>query len=301
MPTEQDVVHDVGWRPGPLGRIRAVARRTLRAFVGARAEQMLHGWYHRVLRAMGRFGPPEDVVSKAMLGAIAARSMTIIDIGANVGRYSWFLRRHAPRQSRLFALEPHPGAARLLRKAMAGLPGTNVLELGASDVDGMAQLMVPDGSSGNPVSGLAWVKIGGGTAEADRPLIRIRRLDGLIREGSITINGPVLLKIDVEGGEPRVLRGAADLLRDLRPILYFECQASSLARQGETPEGVWDELRSAGYRMYGNRAGRFVPTSTVDASIVNYLAIPDLSEPEPLDGTTMDAILGVWAARTSRR
>jgi FkbM family methyltransferase len=294
-----DSSHEPAWRPGPLGRIRALVRRVLRATLGHRGERLFHHHYHRFLRATGQFGPPEDALTAATLGAIAARSATIIDIGANVGRYAWFLRRHAPARTRLFALEPHPGAAKLLRTAIAGLPGCTVLEVGASDVDGTATLMVPEGAFGSAVSGLAWVQPDSEADHRDQPTIRIRRLDGLIDDGSITASGPVLLKIDVEGGERRVIRGAAELLRTRRPILYFECQAASLARQGETPERVWDDLRLAGYRMYANRAGRFEPTPAVDASVVNYLAIPERPSEEFIDARSMDSLLDDWAARTS--
>lgn len=291
------------WAPGLPGRVRALLRRTLVAAVGHRGERRFHGWYHRVLRATGRFDPPEDAASAAALDAIAARSMTIIDIGANVGRYAWFLRRHAPAQARLFALEPHPGAADLLRRAMDGLAGCTVLQLAASDSDGTAALVVPEGAFGSPVSGLAWVKTpneaGARSDPPDQPTIIIRRLDGLIVDGSIAIRGPVFIKIDVEGGERRVLRGAIELLRTSRPIVYFECQAASLARQDETPEDVWADLRELGYAMFANRSGRFEPMSAVDASIVNYLAIPDLRSSGPLDAMTLKTVLDGWVERTT--
>ncbi len=289
------------WRPGLLGRVRALVRRTVGSILGERGERRIHRAYHRFLRATGRFGLPEDAVTVATLGAIAARSATIIDVGANVGRYAWFLRRHAPAQARLFALEPHPGAADLLRDAIGGLPGCTVLELGASDVDGTAALIVPGGAFGSSVSGLAWVRPDDGTEDRDLPTIRVRRLDGLVDDGTMTVSGPVLIKIDVEGGEARVIRGAAALLRTKGPIVYFECQVASLARQGETPDAVWADLLHAGYRMYANRSGRFEPVSAADPTIVNYLAIPELPVDAVVDTTSMTGILDDWASRTSDR
>jgi FkbM family methyltransferase len=303
MPIDDGPGSEPEWSPGVLGRVRALLRRTLVASIGDGGERRFHGWYHRFLRAIGRFDPPEDDASVAALGAIAARSLTIIDIGANVGRYAWFLRRHAPAEARLFALEPHPGAVELLHRVFDGRPRSTILELAASDTDGTAGLVVPDGAFGSPVSGLAWIDTRGVAGPAangqSEQVIHIRRLDGLVADGRITLTGPVFIKIDVEGGERRVLRGATDLLRSHRPIIYFECQATSLARQGETPDAVWTDLRQAGYRMFGDRSGRLEAMSTVDASIVNYLAIPDLPGDAPLDATTLETVLDAWALRTT--
>jgi FkbM family methyltransferase len=287
------------WRPGLVGRSRALVRRSIRSLLGERGERWIHGAYHRLLRATGRFGLPEDAVTVAMLGAIAARSATIIDVGANVGRYAWFLRRHAPAQARLFALEPHPGAADLLRGAIGEMAGCTVLELGASDIDGTAALMVPSGAFGSALSGLAWVRPDEEVNDRDGPSIRVRRLDGLVEDGTMKVRSPLFLKIDVEGGEARVIRGAAALLRAEHPIVYFECQASSLARQGETPDGVWADLRHVGYRMYADRSGRFEPVSAADPTVVNYLAIPGLPVDAVFDASSMAGILDDWAARTS--
>ena len=290
--------HEVDWKPGAVGRIRGLVRSALLAVLGDGGERRLHGWYHRVLRATGRFGLPEDKVTTATLAAIAARSSTIIDIGANVGIYAWFLRRHAGPHANLFALEPHPGASALLRDALGGLAGCTVLDVAASDRDGTATLVVPDGAFGSPVSGLAWVEADAAPAQPDHLLVRVRRLDGLIEDGSVTVVGPVFVKIDVEGGEGRVLGGAIDLLRNHRPIVYFECQASSLARQGETPESVWAIFREARYRIFANQSGRFQPVTAVVASIVNYLAIPDDQAAGSFDEMSIGPLLDAWAGAT---
>ena len=164
--------------------------------------------------------------------------------------------------------------------------------------------MVPVGAFGSPISGLAWVHNGNDSDANGDIRVHLRRLDSLIKEGAILIAGPVFMKIDVEGGEAGVLRGSTALLGRDRPILYFECQAGSLARQGETPEGVWGELEDAGYRIFGNYGRGFVPMQGIEPGIVNYLAIPDLAAGDNLElliGAEADRILDAWAARTQER
>jgi FkbM family methyltransferase len=202
----------------------------------------------------------------------------------------------------LFAFEPHPAAARLLRSALRTSPRCTVLEVAAADRDETAELVVPNGSFGTPISALAWVRNSQGGE--DRRVLRIttRRIDSLIEDGTISVTGPVFMKIDVEGAEGRVLRGAAGLLRHHRPVVYFECQTHSAARQGETPDGVWDELGKVGYQIFGNRASRFISVGSIQPDIANYLAIPridDFEENQPLDALAIIAIIERWATRGS--
>jgi len=290
---------DLGWQPGTLARARSLMRRALRGALGARGEEAVHLAYHAGLRVIDRFDPPEDPATLAVLAAFAGRARTIVDIGANVGRYSWFLRRNAPADAAVTALEPHPGAARLLRRTLRSLAGATVLEVGASDRDATAELVVPAGAFGSPVSGLAWVRRGGDPGVERGTTIPIRRLDGLVSDGLITPIEPIFVKIDVEGGEAAVLRGATDLLKEHRPIVYLECQAASLARQGESSDAVWAELERHGYRLFANRSGSFVPTGTALDGVVNYLAVADWTSAGDgaLDLIMLDAVVDRWATR----
>lgn len=294
---------EVVWRPGRLDRARALARRLLAAALGHRGEALAHSLYHRFLRRVGRFGPPEDIITMAALRAVASRSRTIIDVGANVGRYSWFLARHAPGDATVIALEPHPGSARLLRGAVGAGKRSVVLELAAGDTDGSARLIVPTGAFGSSIAGLAWID-SRHHADAGAIRIRVRRLDGLVKDGTINVVGPIFMKIDVEGAEAGVLRGAADLLKRHRPVIYVECQAALLARHGESPEGIWQSLGREGYRIFAIRAGEIVPMPGIEPDIVNYLCIPGAGpsdSTEPLDMTALGTTLDAWASHAWQR
>lgn len=158
--------------------------------------------------------------------------------------------------------------------------------------------MVPDGPFGTPISALSWVRSQRGGEDQCVLRIATRRIDSLIQDGTIRVTDPVFMKIDVEGAEVSVLRGAAGLLARHRPVIYFECQASSAERQGETPETVWAELERAGYGVLANREGRFVRVDRVQSDVPNYLAIPGLSSLDvnrSIDAAEVTAILDDWA------
>lgn len=288
------------WRPGKLDRVRALGRRAVSSTLGDGAERRLRGFYHGVLRKTGRFGLPEDAATASVLAAVAERAGTILDVGANVGRYAWFLRRHASPSSRLYAFEPHPAAAQLLRAAVGRSPGCTVLEVAAADRDEVAELVVPEGPFGSAVSALSWIRTEPNGDERSALTIASRRIDGLLEDGTIEVADPVFMKIDVEGAEGRVLRGAAGLVDRHRPVIYFECQNQSAVRQGETPDGLWAQLGEAGYRIFATGSGAFVPVDRVQPEVTNYLAIPGVAGSggdQALDAAAIIAIIDGWATR----
>jgi hypothetical protein len=65
-------------------------------------------------------------------------------------------------------------------------------------------------------------------------------IDRLVRAGDVP--APALLKIDVDGGEVGVLRGAAEVLREHRPHVIVETHTEGLERD------CGDLLVAAGYR-----------------------------------------------------
>ena len=58
------------------------------------------------------------------------------------------------------------------------------------------------------------------------------------------------IKIDVQGGELRVIRGARETLRRFRPALFVEFDEPSLAHAGNSTSGVLGELLALGYQPH---------------------------------------------------
>ncbi len=76
--------------------------------------------------------------------------------------------------------------------------------------------------------------------------VQKNRLDDCIDE-SIPYH---LLKIDVEGGEFGVLKGAENLLKNWKPLIIFEHGMGASDHYGTAPEDVFDYLDSFGYKIY---------------------------------------------------
>lgn len=72
-----------------------------------------------------------------------------------------------------------------------------------------------------------------------------------------------LIKIDVEGFEMEVLKGAAKVLRKFKPILFVEIDDVFLARQQSSAEAIFDLLVSYGYKIKHANTGEYVTAGSM--------------------------------------
>ncbi len=249
---------------------RALLRGMLRRCVGDGGLMAAHGFYHTVLRRAGRFDPPESPATLWLLAGLTARAGSVLDVGANVGRYSWFFIRHRRVGAPLFAFEPNPAPMALLSRLLRGQPETHRLAVALGDADGSVKLTVPIDRFGNAISGLDWVY----PADDKGGAIPVHRLDSLVRAGAVRLADPVLMKIDVEGYEPAVLAGAGRTLERHRPVVDFECDPATLMRAALPSDAVFVRLAALGCSILTEEDGRFILRETPASISRNYVAIP---------------------------
>jgi FkbM family methyltransferase len=189
----------------------------------------------------------------AMLRHLVRPGDVVYDCGANLGLYCRFLigTLHA---GRVIAFEPSPDNRPLLMEnlALGGITDrVTVLPMALADEDGMAEFQVDDMQSASGTLS----KVTGGKASIGRrnlglrPLtdqVLCRRLDTVKAERSLP--PPEVIKIDVEGAEGLLLRGAAGLLRDRGPRLLVELHGAEVARD------VVTLLHGMGYVCVGKTA-----------------------------------------------
>lgn len=197
--------------------------------------------------ALKSFVPPRIRVAKGALGSwyngepelrilptICVRNELAIDIGANRGVYAWHFLRWT---RNVVAFEPHPGMAAFLKLAFG--ERIRIEEVALSDAEGTATLRIP----------VDLMQSGCATIEETNPLtgastevrVRRRRLD------DYAFNRTGVIKVDVEGHELALLKGAKALLtRDL-PTLIVE--AEDRHRQGAL-DSVYAYLSDMGYRGF---------------------------------------------------
>jgi FkbM family methyltransferase len=159
-----------------------------------------------------------------------------VDVGANIGNHSTFF---AQIFKHVYAYEPNPRTFQLL-KFNCYNRNISSFNFGLSDDDGVLKLqIIPEniGSSAiisHPLSG------------SEREIVEVscRSLDGIAELKEKTIG---LIKIDVEGHEAMVIRGAHNLITRNKPVILFEQLKSEFI--GGTTSAI-EEIRKFGYRFF---------------------------------------------------
>ena len=155
---------------------------------------------------------------------------TVLDVGAHTGYYTLLASTLVGEEGRVWAFEPAPRNARYLRGNVEanGRENVRVTEAAVSDEEGTARF---GGGTGTGTGRL--------TDEGDLE-VRTLTLDGFCERHRLD---PAVVKIDVEGAEARVLRGADDVLRTAGPVLFLSIHGRDVR------EACMALLASAGYRF----------------------------------------------------
>jgi FkbM family methyltransferase len=178
----------------------------------------------------------------------------LFDIGANVG----MVALHAAKICRTVAFEPDPSFQRRLEVNTALNPDrTFALEpIAVSDTNGSVVLYT-DGDEGNSPS-LVHQR-----GENNSVSVSARSLDSLVAEGRLP--RPTVVKLDVEGAEILVLRGAKQFLTGpQRPrALFIEVHDTFLPGFGSSADEVYALLQEFGYTKDTYRSERWDQTHLI--------------------------------------
>jgi FkbM family methyltransferase len=219
-----------------------------------------------VRRAFGLHAPADLITSLVPPGRNA------VDVGANRGVYAYWI---AKRATAVDAFEPQPDLARYIRRAR--LRNVRVHEIALSDQAGTAQMLVP--SSDDGLARLA-------SPDADSPVPAQVELGATTKLSvkTLTLDSFRLpdvgfLKIDVEGHELAVLRGADDTIATSRPVVFIECEARHA--QG-APGNVIELMRDRhGYKRAAFvRRWKIVDLGEFDLQRDQLGLLPDFANPD---------------------
>jgi FkbM family methyltransferase len=186
-----------------------------------------------------------------LLGALCDRGGVAVDVGANYGTYSFFLRRHA---KSVVAFEPVPFLAQRLRRVLPR--GVDIRQCAVSDHAGTEELRIPL-EDGEPHFGIASLEPGShrNAKSLQSTCVPVVTLD----ESGLDDVG--FIKIDVEGHEHAVLCGAQDILRVQRPCVLVEIE------ERHRPGGLdvtTSFMRDLGYDGFFLQDGKLQPIATFD-------------------------------------
>lgn len=161
---------------------------------------------------------------------------TVVDAGANIGDNAIAYARATAGVStgQVLAFEPNPLAFECLRRNMAGHSHVQCERLGLSDTHSRFDLAIDQNAGAAHLRG-----------ESAQGSIEVAPLD------QWNLPRLAFMKVDVEGFEMRLLRGAEQTIMRCRPVMYIEINDGALRRQGTSPNEVKAWLLEHGYRIEG--------------------------------------------------
>jgi len=188
---------------------------------------------------------------------------TVWDVGANVGLFSAAAAARAGAAGKVLAIEADMWLVGLLRRTSAGLGTGNarmeVLPAAVYDTNGIASFHIAERArASNFLATVSGQSQTGGVREAVQ--VVTVTLDWLMEQTGT----PQVMKVDVEGAEASVFRGAERVLREARPVILCEVQDASR-------EEMTALFRRHNYALYDWESK---PRQTVEQTTYNTLAIP---------------------------
>ena len=167
-----------------------------------------------------------------LLKFLVDRSKISLDVGANLGLYTYYLARYS---KHVHAFEPNPLPFDILQSVVP--PNVTAHQMALTDrTAAEVELIVPRGRRG-------WSNNGPSLDRAREGRYGIARVPAK-RIGDLDFGEIGFIKIDVEGHELWVLNGATETLRRDRPILFVENEFSHV---GAGTGAVFELLRSHDY------------------------------------------------------
>lgn len=194
-------------------------------------------WELKAQMLLGRY----ESETVALLARLIQPGMTIFDIGAHIGYFTRLFATWVGERGKVYAFEPAPENLHFLRKNTSWMSNVFIVDKAVSNTNGTAQFWISKKTGCHSLVDQyhAYTMIEVETITLDtfwneigKPLVHV-------------------IKMDVEGAEPYVLRGATELIRHhTHLILVTEFSPSALRAGNTEPEEFLELLKSLGFQYW---------------------------------------------------
>lgn len=206
------------------------------------------------------------------LARLADRDETLVDVGANIGIMTSLMSRVAGPDGKVIACEAHPVIVEELKKNVARWKRGNILVMHTAISDACGTLRIMDAADAHLNEGTSKVLTRQETITSGKLFtVPATTLDELVGAGRLGV-----MKVDVEGHEKEVFRGATKLLRErrVRDIVF---ESTSLY-----PSAAHQALLDHGYTIFRMERSLFAPrltnpeTGGHEGELTDFVATVDL-------------------------
>ena len=186
----------------------------------------------------------------ALVRACLKPGMKVVDVGANIGLYSVLAAKLVGPTGAVWAFEPSPDTFSALQRNLSlnRCDHVRAFQLALSDTPDATLPLRTDQGYGDAYRYLVQSSTAKPPDGADTTLVPVTTLDQW--GASAGLRDIDFLKVDIEGGEYRLLLGAVDILKSSPDVtILFECEADWCARSGCRQEDSMDLLGSLGFKL----------------------------------------------------
>jgi FkbM family methyltransferase len=171
---------------------------------------------------------------------------TFWDVGAHIGWFSLLASKIVGSNGKVFSFEPSPDVFNMLSANTQGLSSIRAIQCGVGNTDAVA----PFAAQGTSTAASFLEEVTELYQHYHFPKTPIQKIETNIRKADNLLKelgAPHVIKIDVEGFELEVLKGATGLLLTARPILIMEIHPIQLNLSGGSEVLLFQFLKEHGY------------------------------------------------------
>jgi FkbM family methyltransferase len=205
------------------------------------------------------------------LAAVIPTNAVIFDVGAHFGYLAKEFARIHEASCQVYCFEPVSYTHSILKRVMKKHVNATLEFFALSDGIGKIDITIPVKPSGRLGIGLSHFGSEHDWDYITEP-ISTNTLDNYVRSNGLKRLD--FIKIDVEGAELLVLKGAAKSLEDMRPVVYCEVESRWTQRMGYQPSELFQFMKEKSYLPYVLEGNGLVLVEGYQEEFGDYLFLP---------------------------
>lgn len=195
------------------------------------------------VKEMGRLDHDQNLLPQ--LDKFIREGDVVIDVGANIGCHSFYYSNKVGETGKVFSFEPQPESFICIQHNLENHKNVIPLNKGVSDKNGYMSVESIDGNIG-----MSFLKEG--------KEVEVITIDGL------KLDRVDFIKIDCEGMELNVLKGALETISMFEPVMLIEINDFTLTRAGYHRSDIFNFLNGIGYNYRNVYQGQSFEDSQLD-------------------------------------
>ena len=172
------------------------------------------------------------------------KGMTVLDIGAHFGLFAVFFQKNT--DGVVYAFEPTKNTLGVLKETVAinkCQDKIHIVEMAVDKEPGSANFFVNKTVGGRGNTLVKDAKLG---MTSSSYLVEVTSVDVFVKEKGIEVD---CIKIDAEGAELGVLKGAANTILKNRPVILLSIHPEPIQSRGDTLNEIWNLLEQYRYKV----------------------------------------------------